>query len=248
MKLAARTDIGSVRNENQDNYRASQRPNGEAWALVCDGMGGARGGKIASGIACDAIEKWIEQNWANCAAGGERAFLADALAEANRMVYEKAQADPNCAGMGTTAVMALIRDGTVHLCHVGDSRCYLYRGGRLVQLTHDHSYVQELVDNGSITAQEAETHPRKNVITRALGVERGVEPEYTCATAAAGDIFLLCTDGLTNAVSKERIERLLAACPFEEAADAMIDAANSSGGPDNITALLAGIDTEDIHG
>ena len=248
MKLAAKTDIGSVRSENQDNYRASQRPGGDAWALVCDGMGGARGGKIASGIACAAVEQWFEQGVDSCAPGQEKVFLTEALEEANRAVFEKSQAEPRYAGMGTTAVAALVRTGTVHLCHVGDSRGYLYRGGRLVQLTHDHSYVQELVDSGSITSQEAENHPRKNVITRALGVEKTVEPEYTCASAAAGDIFLLCTDGLTNAVSKNRIEQLLASSSVDHAADLLIDAANSFGGPDNITVLLVEIETEDIHG
>jgi serine/threonine protein phosphatase PrpC len=248
MKLAGKTDIGSVRNENQDNYRAAKLANGTAWALVCDGMGGARGGKLASGLACDAMETYFAQKLPSCLPGDEKAFLFEGLAQANAAVYGRACAEAAYAGMGTTAVAALLRDGTAHLCHVGDSRCYLFRAGRLTQLTHDHSYVQELVDNGTITATEAEHHPRKNVITRALGVENSVEPEYTCATVTGGDILLLCTDGLTNAVPKNRIEAILRQMPVFEAVDALIDAANSSGGPDNITALLLGVEAEDING
>jgi serine/threonine protein phosphatase PrpC len=248
MKMAGKTDIGAVRSENQDNYRAALLPDGTAWALVCDGMGGARGGKIASGIACDTVEQWFADTLSACAAGQENEYLFGAMNAANTAIFARAAAEPRYAGMGTTAVAALVRGGTAHLCHVGDSRCYLLRGGRLVQLTHDHSYVQELVDSGSITPQEAEHHPRKNVITRALGVEESVRPEYTCATLAAGDILLLCSDGLTNAVSKNRIEQILNQQTVYDAADSLIDEANASGGPDNITALLLDMDTEETNG
>ena len=248
MKLAGRTDIGSVRNENQDNYRAAQLTDGSGWALVCDGMGGARGGKVASGIACDSVEAYMAGALPALQPGEERAFLVRALEKANTDVYNASCTQKEFAGMGTTAVTALLRGDTVHLCHVGDSRCYLFRGGYLAQLTHDHSYVQELVDSGTITPMQAEHHPRKNVITRALGVENTVEPEYTCATVTKGDILLLCTDGLTNAVSKNKIEEILRGSPFYTAVDALIDAANSSGGPDNITALLLEADTEAANG
>lgn len=248
MKLAGRTDVGIVRSENQDNYRAAQLPDGRVWALVCDGMGGANGGKEASGLACDAAETYFTAHMPWCEAGGERALLLHALDKANTAVYQKACQNPRYAGMGTTAVALIVQGGTAHLCHVGDSRCYLLRGGRLTQLTHDHSYVQELLDSGAITPQEAEHHPRKNVITRALGVESTVEIEYTCATVTAGDVLLLCTDGLTNAVPRKRMEEILMQTSLYKAVDALVAAANAAGGPDNITALLVGLDTEEENG
>ena len=171
MKLAGKTDVGRVRQDNQDDYRAGELPGDAAWLLVCDGMGGARGGKV-------------------------------------------------------------------FLCHAGDSRAYLYRDGRLAQLTHDHSYVQELVDCGTITVEEAEHHPQKNIITKALGVDYRLDSEFTTAPLQKGDILLLCSDGLTNAVPREQLEQLLRTGRFYDLPDLLIRTANENGGPDNITALL----------
>ena len=200
MKLAGKTDVGRVRQENQDDYRAGELPGGAVWALVCDGMGGARGGREASQGACNVIEQVFQEQYAQCGAGQEGAFLKKALISANRYVFNKAAHEESLAGMGTTAVCALVRGGEATLCHAGDSRAYLCRGGKLIQLTHDHSYVQELVDCGTITEEEAEHHPQKNIITRALGVDYRLEPEVTSVQLQAKDLLLLCSDGLTNAV------------------------------------------------
>ena len=167
MKLAGKTDVGRVRQENQDDYRAGELPGGAVWALVCDGMGGAKGGREASQGACNVIEQVFQEQYAQCGAGQEGAFLKKALISANRYVFNKAAHEESLAGMGTTAVCALVRGGEATLCHAGDSRAYLCRGGKLTQLTHDHSYVQELVDCGTITEEEAEHHPQKNIITKA---------------------------------------------------------------------------------
>lgn len=247
MRLIGCTDVGCVRNENQDNYRAACLPDGTGWALVCDGMGGANGGKLAAGLACDAVE-YLMASYAQTAPRELRAFGMQVLEQANLAVYRRACTENRYQGMGTTAVLVMVRGETAHICHVGDSRCYLFRGGKLTQLTRDHSYVQELVEKGAITPQEAETHPRKNVITRALGVEKTVEPEYTRASLRAGDILLLCSDGLSNAVQKARMEKTLAQVPFYEAAQVLVDTANACGGPDNITVLLAAPDLEVQHG
>ena len=212
MKLAGKTDVGRVRQDNQDDYRAGELPGDAAWLLVCDGMGGARGGREASQSACDVIE--------------------------HRFVFQKALREESLAGMGTTAVCALVRGGKVFLCHAGDSRAYLYRDGRLAQLTHDHSYVQELVDCGTITVEEAEHHPQKNIITKALGVDYRLDSEFTTAPLQKGDILLLCSDGLTNAVPREQLEQLLRTGRFYDLPDLLIRTANENGGPDNITALL----------
>ena len=196
MKLAGKTDVGRVRQDNQDDYRAGELPGDAAWALVCDGMGGARGGREASQCACSVIERCFQEQYNQCIPGEEETFLKKALLSANRYVFQKALREESLAGMGTTAVCALVRGGKAYLSHAGDSRAYLYRDGKLAQLTHDHSYVQELVDCGTITQEQAEHHPQKNIITRALGVDYRLEPEFTTVALQAGDVLLLCTDGL----------------------------------------------------
>ena len=250
MKLAGKTDVGRVRQDNQDDYRAGELPGDAAWALVCDGMGGARGGREASQCACSVIERCFQEQYASkCLPGEEETFLKKTLLSANRYVFQKALREESLAGMGTTAVCALVRGGNAYLSHAGDSRAYLYRDGKLAQLTHDHSYVQELVDCGTITQEQAEHHPQKNIITRALGVDYRLEPEFTTVALQAGDVLLLCTDGLTNAVPMEQLEQLLRSGSFYDLPDALIRTANENGGPDNITALLVGIEPMEVrHG
>ena len=249
MKLAGKTDVGRVRQENQDDYRAGELPGGAVWALVCDGMGGAKGGREASQGACNVIENFFQEQYAQCGAGQEEPFLKKALLYANRFVFQKAAHEEALAGMGTTAVCALVRSGNVYLCHAGDSRAYLIRDGKLTQLTHDHSYVQELVDCGTITEEEAEHHPQKNIITKALGVDYRLDPEFTAAKLKREDRLLLCTDGLTNMVPVEEMEKLLAQGAFYDLPDRLIEAANAHGGSDNITALLLAVEpTEVEHG
>lgn len=246
MKLAGKTDVGRVRQENQDDYRAGELTGGAAWVLVCDGMGGARGGREASHSACDVIERCFQEQYAQCQPGNEELFLKRTLTSANRFVFQKAMHEESLAGMGTTAVCALVRGNHAFLCHAGDSRAYLCRNGKLVQLTHDHSYVQELVDCGTITAEEAEHHPQKNIITRALGVDYRIDPEFTVATVQAGDMLLLCSDGLTNAVTICEMEQLFCDCSFYNLPDQLIEAANANGGRDNITAVLLGVEPEEV--
>ncbi len=249
MKLAGKTDVGRVRQENQDDYRAGELPGGAVWALVCDGMGGAKGGREASQGACNVIENFFQEQYAQCGAGQEEPFLKKALLYANRFVFQKAAHEEALAGMGTTAVCALVRSGNVYLCHAGDSRAYLIRDGKLIQLTHDHSYVQELVDCGTITEEEAEHHPQKNIITKALGVDYRLEPEFTAAKLKREDRLLLCTDGLTNMVPVEEMEELLAQGTFYDLPDRLIEAANAHGGSDNITALLLAVEPMEVeHG
>ena len=213
----------------------------------CDGMGGAKGGREASQGACNVIEQVFQEQYAQCGAGQEGAFLKKALISANRYVFNKAAHEESLAGMGTTAVCALVRGGEATLCHAGDSRAYLCRGGKLTQLTHDHSYVQELVDCGTITEEEAEHHPQKNIITRALGVDYRLEPEVTSVQLQAKDLLLLCSDGLTNMVPVEQMEQLLAQGPFYDLPDRLVDAANKNGGSDNITALLLAVEPTEVH-
>ena len=194
-------------------------------------------------------EMCIRDRYNQCIPGEEETFLKKALLSANRYVFQKALREESLAGMGTTAVCALVRGGKAYLSHAGDSRAYLYRDGKLAQLTHDHSYVQELVDCGTITQEQAEHHPQKNIITRALGVDYRLEPEFTTVALQAGDVLLLCTDGLTNAVPTEQLEQLLRSGSFYDLPDVLIRTANENGGPDNITALLVGVEPMEVrHG
>ena len=247
MKLAGKTDVGRVRRENQDDFRAGELPGGAAWGLVCDGMGGARGGREASHGACDVIERCFQDQYGRCLPGAEEQFLTQALENANHYIFQKSAQEEALAGMGTTVVCTLVRDGRAYICHAGDSRAYLFHTGRLHQLTHDHSYVQELVDCGTITPEEAEHHPQKNIITRALGVDYRLGPDCTSVVVVKGDMLLLCSDGLTNALTVGEIESLLNKVNFYDLPDRLIDAANAAGGQDNITALLLGIEPVEVQ-
>lgn len=246
MKLAGKTDKGGFRKENQDNYRAARLPDDTVWAVVCDGMGGAAAGQLASQIATDALEDCFTAGLAQLADGGEQAFLARCLAQANRAVYAESLRSPQNRGMGTTAVCVLVRRGTAHVAHVGDSRAYLCRPGELAQLTVDHSMVQQLVQSGQITRQQAAMHPNKNLITKALGVEPQVEGDYTSVPVRQGDVLLLCTDGLSGAVPDGQLQAILEHTPFFITPRKLVERALAAGSQDNITALLVGVEpTED---
>jgi PPM family protein phosphatase len=224
---------GRRRRHNEDAY-VVQPP----LFAVADGMGGAKAGEVASALAADAV-----QESGNDGESGE-ARVAALIEEANRRVFRRASEDREASGMGTTMTVALVEGDEVAIGHVGDSRAYLIRDGRLEQLTDDHSLVAELVRSGKLTPEEAETHPQRSVITRALGTEADVDVDTFSVQSAPGDLFLLCSDGLTSMVDDETIldavERNRA--DLEEAAKALINAANRGGGGDNITVVFFEVD------
>lgn len=242
MKLAGKTDIGNKRTENQDNYRAARLPDDTVWAAVCDGMGGAAAGKLASQIAIDRVEDCLSGALPQLAQGQERLLLIKTAMAANHTVYEESRTEPAKHGMGTTLVCVLIRDGTAHVVHVGDSRAYLYRGGNIQQITRDHSMVEQLVESGQLTREQAECHPQKNLITRALGVEPEVEPDYTPVKVCEGDILLLCSDGLSGSLTAEEMADIVGHTPFFSVPRKLIEKALKEDGHDNITALLIGVE------
>ena len=249
MKIAAITDIGSCRQENQDNYCAQQLPGGTAWGIVCDGMGGVNGGRIAAHIATDTMQQYFARQMRSLQPGGEKSLIMRGFDITNRAVYEKATSDPEMMGMGTTGVCAYAGGGLAHVVHAGDSRAYLFHEGEMRQITRDHSMVQQLVDSGKITREQAAQHPKKNLITRALGVSANIVPEYNRCEIEVGDILLLCSDGLTNMISDEEIALVLREVPFFEAPSILVDRALQAGGQDNITVLLMGVEiTEVNHG
>lgn len=247
MKIAAITDIGSCRQENQDNYCAQQLAGGTAWGIVCDGMGGVNGGRIAARIATDTMQQYFARQMRALQPGAEKGFIMRGFDVTNRAVYEKATSDPEMLGMGTTGVCAYAGNGYAHIVHAGDSRAYLYHEGELRQITRDHSMVQQLVDSGQITREQAALHPQKNLITRALGVAANIVPEYNRCEIEAGDILLLCTDGLTNMIPDSEIAHILKEVPFFDATSILVDRALQAGGQDNITVLLMGVETTEVN-
>ena len=226
------SDTGRRRRRNEDQY-VCEPP----LFAVADGMGGAQAGEVASGLAAAVL---------NEAAPGERADergeerVAHLIQEANRRVFQRSNEDESTSGMGTTMTVALVDGDTIAFGHVGDSRAYRVRGGELEQLTDDHSLVGELVRSGRLSPEEAESHPQRSVITRALGTEPDVDVDTFSIEAEPDDLYLICSDGLTDMVPPREIQALLVerAGDLDAAARALIDAANEGGGEDNITVVL----------
>ena len=237
MILLGKTDTGIVRPSNQDNFALREFPDGGSFAIVCDGMGGYAGGNVASEIAVNVATETVE---ASLPVTHPEGVLKNAIDKANNMIFAATMKDEALANMGTTAVAVWVSNGMATVAHVGDSRAYLFREGCLRQLTHDHSMVQMMIDNGSITPEEARTHPYKNVITRVVGKDTLPEISFVTEVLKAGDAILICTDGLTNMLQDSEIEGILSA-PAEitsAVCDTLIDAANKNGGTDNITAVI----------
>lgn len=237
---AVASDTGRKRRRNEDNYVATP-----PLFAVADGMGGAQAGEVASKLAASALEV----GRAGELRGLER--VAALVQEANRRVYARATSDPAASGMGTTMTVALVEGDVVALGHVGDSRAYLVREGRMEQLTDDHSLVNELLKSGKLSPEEAEVHPQRSVITRAVGTDPDVDVDAFAIEARVGDVFLLCSDGLTDMVEDEDILELVDRHrdDLDRAVRSLVAAANRGGGEDNITAvafrIAAGADAGD---
>ena len=236
--VAAKTHCGRVRPINEDSYLV---PEGDSLALVADGMGGHRAGEVASSMAAEAIRLSARK-----AAGRH---LSDKTAvsrgrQPNRAIYRAANEDLSRSGMGTTLTFLYFMQGHVMLAHVGDSRCYLMRGGEVYQITKDHSLVAELVRKGEITEEEAKDHPYRNIITRALGTDDTVAVDAQDVDTRPGDVFLLCTDGLSNYLETSEIRGILAESSPQEACERLVDLALDRGGRDNITVVVARLEGE----
>ncbi len=237
---AALTSTGRVRSSNEDafGYRSEL-----GIYIVCDGMGGAAGGEVASRMAVDTV---LQRMTAEDGASG-RERLHDAIAEANQVVQERSESEPGLYGMGTTLVALLLGadpgSGPALIAHAGDSRCYLFRNGKLTRCTHDHSLVDEQMRLGTMTPEEAERSPFRSVITRAIGTQKSVTEDMIDMEVEKGDVFLLCSDGLTREVKEPQIAEILeASSDLDQTAQSLIDAANEAGGRDNVTSLLVRVD------
>jgi serine/threonine protein phosphatase PrpC len=228
---AARTDTGRARSANEDSYWVHS-----PLFVLADGMGGAQAGEVASQAA---VGVFSAEGGLPDGPGTYEERLAALVARANGRVYSQAQSDDQFAGMGTTLTVAYVGEDDLAIAHVGDSRFYVLRGGELTQLTDDHSLVGELVRRGQISAEEAEDHPQRSIITRALGIEGEVVVDHFSWPVRDGDIFLLCSDGLTGMVSDAGVAEILAGAPsLAVAAQRLVAAANEAGGRDNITVIL----------
>ena len=238
MKIISKSDIGMKRDSNQDSFTAGQLQDA-AWAVVCDGMGGASGGNIASGIAVRTISDCILNAYhSGMKDNSIAAMLESAIVAANLNIYDTAQEDPLLVGMGTTVVSAVIKTDHAVIAHAGDSRAYIYENGKVSLITRDHSVVQNMLEKGQITVTEAQNDPRKHVITRALGVRENIEVEFNEIQLPKGSVLILCTDGLSNFVDSEKIADILSSNEFADCAQLLINAANNAGGSDNITVVL----------
>lgn len=261
MLCCGRTDVGRKRRVNQDTFYCEYFDNGMMLCVVCDGMGGAAGGGIASGLACQSFAECVADFCESYTPSHKlsrtderiiRKVLAEAVDAANKTVFDKAEEEPSLSGMGTTIVATLVCGRTLFTVNVGDSRMYLVKDGEATQITKDHSYVQYLVDTGKMTLEEAQRSINRNIITRAVGTDTVVEADiYTTrlpelsAEASQDHVGVLCSDGLTNHVPPEEIaECVKHACAVESdrqlgpIAEILIDMANEGGGSDNITAVL----------
>lgn len=243
MKAVGMSDIGKCRKNNEDAYyiSAGEDP-AENLYLVADGMGGCNAGEVASSTAVESFLAYFWQEMKHAESEDMLDLLTGAMAAANRAVYEKSNSAREFAEMGTTMVAAAIREDKLYVAHVGDSRAYLCRKKELLPLTIDHSYVMELVKSGSITKEEAAAHPKRNVITRAIGIKGDVEADTTIYPLQAGDILLLCSDGLSGMLRDEEIAKMLAKrSDLEKKAALLIGEANKRGGYDNISLILVEI-------
>lgn len=239
IKAYAKSDVGKVREINEDSYYISESLDEVQLYIIADGMGGYNGGEIASSLAIKSAKNYIENNFAQADKDKESIIqlVASSLEYANMVVYEKSKENKELNGMGTTLDICLIYNNKAYIGHVGDSRIYRIRKEFIRKLTQDHSYVQKLVKEGKITKEQAEVHPQKNMLTRALGCNAFVEPDVMVKGFLKDDILVMCSDGLTNMVKTEIIYQE-ASKNIEQAPKELVRIANENGGKDNVTVVI----------
>ena len=235
----AKSDTGKVREMNQDAYYISDSSSEVKLFILADGMGGYKGGEIASNLAIKCTKNYVENNFKDTPKDRENLIqlVASSMEYANMIVYEKSKENKEFEGMGTTLEVCLIYNNKAYIGHIGDSRIYRIRKNFIRKLTQDHSYVQKLVKDGTITKEEAEVHPKKNMLLKALGCNAFVEPDVAVKGFLRDDIILMCSDGLTNMVKQQDIFEI-ASGNIEKAPIRLVDLANENGGLDNVTVVV----------
>lgn len=247
MEVAFQTHIGRVRQTNEDAGAIQSLQEGWVAAIVADGMGGHKAGDVASQMAVERISAYMQGLSFPMDVTEIENQVDSAIHLANQEIYQYAKNNPECSGMGTTVVIAVVNEHRGVLAHIGDSRIYRWHNGELELLTNDHTLVNELLKNHQITPEEALTHPRRNIITRAVGTDEVVEADFSMVEWKAGDIFLLCSDGLYGKVSQLDMERILQEADVEKAAEELVNLALDAGGHDNITVALLKHKNSDHH-
>lgn len=239
MEAFAKTDIGKARDMNQDYYYISPENSQINLYILADGMGGYKGGEVASKLATISAKNYIESNFENTIKEKEEILklIKNSMEYANMVVYEKSKEDKELEGMGTTLEVCLIYNNKVYIGHVGDSRIYRIRKDIFRKITNDHSYVQKLVKDGTITKEEAINHPKKNMLTKALGCTAFVEADVLVKGFIKDDIILICSDGLSNMLEEEKIYNVVKE-NYKLAPIKLIELANENGGYDNITVII----------
>ena len=239
MEAFAKSDIGKARDMNQDYYYIPDWEDEVNLYILADGMGGYNGGEVASKLATMTTVNYIKSNFEQTEKDRDNILnlIKSAMEYANMVVYEKSNEDKELEGMGTTLEVCLIYGGKAYIGHVGDSRIYRIRNELIRKLTHDHSYVEKLVNDGTISKEEASHHPKKNMLTKALGCKAFLEPDVTVKTINKNDTILMCSDGLTNMLEEKEIYEIIKE-DYKLAADKLINMANEKGGYDNITAIV----------
>ena len=239
MKVFAKSDIGKARDMNQDSYYVSQPSETVGLYIVADGMGGYNGGEIASKLAIISAKNYIENNFVKTEHSKEELqnLVKNAIEYANMVVYEKSKEDKSLEGMGTTIEVVLACENRIYIGHIGDSRVYRIRKNIIRKLTVDDSYVQKLLKDGTITKEEARSHPKKNMLTKALGCTSFVEPIVTVKGFLKDDIIVITSDGLTNMVNDEEILKIINE-DIEKESEKLVEKANEAGGLDNITVVI----------
>lgn len=239
MNIFGKSDIGLKRKSNQDSFDYTIINDDMVCAIVCDGMGGTKGGGIASNLAKECIKDYMLQNYEeNMSQVDVEDMLKKAIYKANYEIFDMAQKNKDLLGMGTTVVLTAIFKDKIHVAHVGDSRAYLVVNNHIKQLTVDHSMVQQMIDDGELTLEQAKDYPNKNIITRALGIDKNVDIDYYIDEKTAGSMVLMCTDGLTNYLDEKNILNCCLHNEGETLIDELISSANNSGGSDNITVVV----------
>lgn len=239
MNIVGATDKGKIRSVNEDGFDFGVFEDGTAWAIVCDGMGGVRGGHIASRIVLDMVSEKIKKCYnkhmpSHCF---ENVFLST-ITTANVIVHDRSFIDEDLKGMGTTIAAVIVKDNAACIAHVGDSRVYKISGKTIKQITKDHSLAQEMLDSGQLTKEEFENYPKKNIITRALGVEETIDIDFDFTTVEPGEALVLCSDGLSGLISDDDILKVYIDNSLQEVCEKYIDKANNNGGHDNITVVV----------
>ena len=239
MIIYGASNIGKVRKDNQDSYLFDTVDENTGFAVVCDGMGGVSGGKTASSNAVNIFSSNLKELEAGCTESQLKDIFSQAIDSANKEIFEKGSKSEELKGMGTTLVSAVISNNTAYFLNIGDSRAYLIRKGVITRITRDHSAVQEMIDQGILTENQARNHPNKNIITRALGVNEHIEFDFFKHELEENDIIVLCTDGITNYVADLEINFEIAKHQYiESVAQKLIELANSRGGADNSTVVI----------